>query len=463
MSIPGGYRRGHLRATVHGLPPLRSAVIKEAPVGIVFDRVGRTQDKLDALGILRTRAKAVVIAGKVFRRGIFGCVIIQVNDDIDGAVVGRLNLCAYAEPRIGIERIGKRNDRPVQEDIIVFLAGLPEVSGDVHQPAEVECPTVIIHTAAQLRGISGDFAAGQCEGAFILNVHAAALLPRLVPGDFTAGQGECASADQYAAAVRKAIAAGDFTTPCAAVHDGQVAQHKDDFAIFDSLRQPPVDGAAVQVEGQRAPGLHHKGFFTLLGRDAVVGVGKVADLYGVSGGVADGVLQGLPWGGTRDQARLAAPILGIADVVAHVIALEERKGRHAFVVINVFIGKLAGVLHPHADLRAVPKRAVLQRVGDGEGLAVRQVQVAVRASGDSAVGRAGAAHLVFGDHRPAGEADRASAAFLVQVNAAALFPGPVAGNLAARHVEGAVHIDAAAVSVVGAVAIGAVFADKPAG
>ena len=174
-------------------------------------------------------------------------------------------------------------------------------------------------------------------------------------------------------------------------------------------------------------------------------------------------MQGLPWGGTRDQARLAAPILGIADVVAHVIALEERKGRHAFVVINVFIGKLAGVLHPHADLRAVPKRAVLQRAGDGEGLAVRQVQVAVRASGDSAVGRAGAAHLVFGDHRPAGEADRASAAFLVQVNAAALFPGPVAGNLAARHVEGAVHIDAATVFVVGAVAIGAVFADKPAG
>ena len=135
----------------------------------------------------------------------------------------------------------------------------------------------------------------------------------------------------------------------------------------------------------------------LLGPDAPVSAGIVADLYNwfFSRRVTDGVLQGLPRGGAPHQARFTA-IVGIADEVIRVVALKDRAGQLAVVVGLVVSGKLAGVLHPHANLR--PGKLA----GDGEKLAVCNEQIVLYAVGDGAVGGARTSRSIAGNHRLAG-------------------------------------------------------------
>ena len=204
----------------------------------------------------------------------------------------------------------------------------------------------------------------------------------------------------HAAACFAVLAARDLSDGLlSAVFNGQVAPHKDDLAILGSAGQPPVDGAAFQVNGHRAPALHLERLFVILRSDVPLGVGIVADLYG-SRRIADGVLQGLPRGGAPHQARLAAAVLGIADAVVRLFALKERAGKPAGAVGLVAGGKLAGDFHAHTDLRRVVKRAI-----DGKVHVLRNIQIVLFASGNGAVLRAGTARIIIGNHWLAGEVD----------------------------------------------------------
>ena len=241
----------------------------------------------------------------------------------------------------------------------------------------------------------------------------------------------------HAAACFAVLAASDLSDRrLSAVFNGQVAPHKDDLAILGSAGQPPVDGAAIQVNSHRAPALHLERLFVLLSRDVPLGVGIVADLYG-SGRIADGVLQGLPRGGAPHQARLAAAVLGIADAVVRLFALKERAGKPAGAVGLVAGGKLAGDFHAHADLRLVVKRA-----SDGKVHVLRNIQIVLFASGNGAVLRAGTARIIIGNHRLAGDTDRAIP--ISQVEAAALLLRPVFTNRAASQCQCALDSHAAA-------------------
>ena len=258
------------------------------------------------------------------------------------------------------------------------------------------------------------------------------------------------------------VSAGDLAVPgAAAVRDGQAAAvDMDDFAgITLALPgQPPVDGAAVQVKGHRAPGSHLEGRIAVQGRDDPAGAGNIPDIYnGLAARlIVDGVLKGLPQAATQ-QARIVHGVIGIADEVALVVALKESVRRFAVVPCVIAHGKCAGVLHAHADPRSVGKSSVFK---EGDGHAVLQVQVALRTPGNAAVGGSNASLLISGDHRLVAHTHWILAVQAVDIDAAAQLLRPVAGNLAFRHLEcSAVDIYAAAMLVHRVITLGPVVFD----
>ena len=270
----------------------------------------------------------------------------------------------------------------------------------------------------------------------IINVHATAAQFAVsnVSPDASTLQGKAAVVNHDHAATLPAVAAaGDSAVPgAAAVRDGQDAAVDINGLAFISpvlSVQPPVDGAAVQVKGHLAPGFHHEGRIAVQGRDGPAGAGNIPDIYnGVAARlIVDGILQALPQTAAQ-QAGFFAGVLGIADVVGRIVALKEFVGRGALVCI-VVIGKFSGGFHAHAD-----RRLVVKLFCECDDLAALQVQVALLATGNDAAVVA-AFLLVSGDHRLAVKGDRIPTLQPVHIKAAAQLLRPVAGNLAARHIE----------------------------
>ena len=239
------------------------------------------------------------------------------------------------------------------------------------------------------------------DKAATVDIHAATAVHLTVygiQGDAPALQGKRAAIIHDHAATRPAVvAAGDLAVPGAAVRDGQAAAvDMDDFAgITLALPgQTPVDGAAVQVKGHRAPGSHLEGRIAVQGRDGSAGAGNIPDIYnGLAARlIVDGILQGLPQAAAQ-QARIVHGVLGIADVIACIITLEESVGRGAGVPCVITRGKCTGIFHAHADPRLGIKPA---REVDGH--AVPQVQVALLAPGNIAVGIVVTSPLISGNH-----------------------------------------------------------------
>ncbi len=240
------------------------------------------------------------------------------------------------------------------------------------------------------------------DKAATVDIHAATAVHLTVygiQGDAPALQGKRAAIIHDHAATRPAVvSAGDLAVPGAAVvRDGQAAAvDMDDFAglTLALFCQPPVDGAAVQIKGHRAPGTHLEGRISVQGRDDPAGAGNIPDIYNRLAArlIVDGVLQGLPQAAAQ-QARIVHGVIGIADVVVRVVTLEESVGRGAGVPCVITLGKCTRGFHAHAD----PRRGI-KPAREGDGHAVPQVQVALLAPGNIAVGIVITSPLISGNH-----------------------------------------------------------------